>query len=46
MSIHLPEQTVRFRLPGRAVQNTGARTQDREDNVSILNGVLLCNQEV
>jgi hypothetical protein len=28
-----------FCLPGRAVQNPGARIQDREDNISNLSGV-------
>jgi hypothetical protein len=43
---HLPETAVRFHLPGRAVKNPGARIQDREDNVSSLSGVQLCNQEL
>jgi hypothetical protein len=39
----IPEERVKFRLPGRAVQNPGATIEDREDNVSSLSGVRLCN---
>jgi hypothetical protein len=42
----LPKQTVRFRLPGRAVQNPGARIHYREDSVSNLIDIRLCNQEL